>query len=272
MRELKRRQLEKRFAWIDQSYSDESWADTVPPEELKESLEAKALDVGLVLIQLKNFLNNELAFMTEALAKEAERLREEIIQDIDPVVNSLTGDEVLTALAKLVSKINAMHLHPPWTVVDKKIWKDLIEGPPLVGLDVPPAGPVLHIGGKELIVYHKVYAHYPGSKEDFYSVIIKTLEDGSFQKLKRCKECQRFFVADRLSEKFCRPECSKAYFDRGALDRVRKSRAKPQVEDKRHVGKKQSKKRRPPATVKVNRRKHRPNVKAGRRPRKQSNT
>ena len=63
-------------------------------------------------------------------------------------------------------------------------------------------------------------------------------------------------------------ECSEAFFNKGAVDKVRKSRANPQLENKRHVGRKQPKKRRRPATVKGNRRKHGPNVKVERKPRK----
>jgi len=39
-------------------------------------------------------------------------------------------------------------------------------------------------------------------------------------------ECQRLFVAKRLSDRFCNPKCSESYFGRYAKDRVRKSREK----------------------------------------------
>lgn len=102
----------------------------------------------------------------------------------------------------------------------------------------------MRIGGKKLIVYHQINTRTSaGSREDFYSVIIKTLEDRSFQKLKRCKECSRFFIADRLNDKFCRPECSKIYFDRGAGDRVRESRKNKTAESEQRSRKNQSMKR-----------------------------
>jgi hypothetical protein len=283
MRELKRRKLEKEFAWIDQSYRDdpEEWSTGPTPDEVKEAYEAKALDVGLELVVLKDFLNRERHW--DFSHEDLDSLRAEIIQDIVPIVTPSNDAEAFAALKKLVDKINAMNIHPPWCVgvADKRSAEEpflVREGPfkgePLVGFTLPTsAGPGMRIAGKKFSIYHVgLDTNYPVNKKDFYSVIIKTLEDSSFQKLKRCTECSRFFIADRLSDKFCRPECSKAYFDRSAVDRVRKSRAKPQIEEKRQVGKKQHKKRRPLATVKGNRRRHGPNVKVERKPRKQSKT
>jgi hypothetical protein len=281
MRELKRRKLEKQFASIDQDEPDYYGGN---PEEIKEMIEAEALNVSFGLVELKNFLNHELPWGLVTTGRgltshEEESLRQEIIQDIGPIVSPPADADVLDALEKLVEKINAMRLQLPWAVAVKPDDKQKIEHEgPLAESDfgyIGPAGPVMRIGGKQLIVSHQLNQHIwpdrPDSQKGCYRVIITTLEDASFQKLKRCKECSRFFIADRLSEKFCRPECSKTYFDRGAVDRVRKSRAKPQVEEKRQVGKKQ-KKRRTPASVKGNRRKHAPNMKVKRRSRKASKT
>jgi hypothetical protein len=247
MRELKRKKLEKQFAKIDQLYGFLK-ADGFTAAQ-KRWFEAEALEVSAELVQLKDFLNGEWSSnsMTD---QDKAKLREEIIQDVAPIITS-EGAEVYFALVRLVEKINAMHFHPPWAVADKPEKKRWLHVPSGVEYEYRgPEGPIMHIGGKKLIVYHKIGLESAG----FYGLIIKTLEDTSFQKLKRCKECQRFFIADRLSDKFCRPECSKAYFDRGAIDRVRKSRANPQVEEKRQVGKKQPKKRRRPAKVKGKRR------------------
>lgn len=243
MRELKRKKLEKQFAQIDQSYRDEpeNWEGAVDPEDLKVEWEAEALGVGLELVLLKNFLN------WDSLTREEDKsCRTEIIQDIAPIVTfSSTGDEVSNALEKLVAKINAMNICPQWGVRDENYERLLMEGNlfgargPVIGLEYVPAGPVMHIAGKKFSVAQAIDTSLPVNRQGFYSAIIKTLQDGSFQKLKRCKECQRFFIADRLSDKFCLPECSKAYFDRGALDRVRESREKKKAESS---GKKRSKK------------------------------
>jgi len=244
MRELKRKKLEKEFAWIDQSYRDEpeEWASGCTPDELKEAYEAKVLDVGLELVVLKDFLNRERQWNFSRETEDS--LREEIIQDVVPIVQPSDDDDALGALKKLVDKINAMDIHPPWCVgvADKRsaeesffVRKGAFKGRPLVGFTLPTsARPGMYIGGRKFSIYHVgIDTNYPVDKKDFYSIIIKTLEDSSFQKLKRCKECSRFFVADRLSEKFCRPECSKTYFDRGAVDRVRESRANKGPERKR---------------------------------------
>jgi hypothetical protein len=75
-----------------------------------------------------------------------------------------------------------------------------------------------------------------------------------FQKLKRCKECSRFFIADRLSESSVVPNVARFILIEVPLIRVRESRANKRAE------RKHSKKRRRPATVKGKRRKHGPNV------------
>jgi hypothetical protein len=255
MRELKRRKLEKEFAWIDQSYRDqpEEWSTGPTPDEVKEAYEAKAWDVGLELVVLKDFLNRERHW--DFSHEDLDSLRAEIIPDIVPIVTPSNDAEAFAALKKLVDKINAMNIHPPWGVgvADRRshdepffVRKGPLKGMPLVGFTLPTfAGPGMRIAGKKFSIYHVgIDTNYPVDKKDFYSVIIKTLEDGSFQKLKQCTECSRFFIADRLSDKFCRPECSKAYFDRGAVDRVLKSRAKKQAESK------QPKKRRRSTKVK----------------------
>src|SRR5262245_42907554 len=61
MNELKRKKLEKIFAWIDRWSRDqpEEWESGSTPEEVKELYEAKALDVGRELVMLKDFLNQD---------------------------------------------------------------------------------------------------------------------------------------------------------------------------------------------------------------------
>ena len=250
MRELKRKKLEKQFAAIDQD-ADDYDGTGCSPEELKEMYEEEALDVSVGLVELKDFLNRELP-RRGLTSQEEESLRQQIIQDITPIVSPSADADVLDALKRLVDKVNGMRLQSAWAVLEKPENKQRNEGESDFGYIGPP-GPVMRIGGKQLIVsdqfYQLLWPAVADSQKGCYSVIIKTLADGSFQKLKRCKECSRFFVADRLSEKFCRPECSKTHFDRGAVDRVRESRANKQAERKR------PKKRTPP--VKKQRQKRR---------------
>ena len=68
----------------------------------------------------------------------------------------------------------------------------------------------LKIAGKKYVVRHD-WKEQDASKK-YYLTIIEALEDGSFIKLKRCKQCGKFFIADRLSDRFCSPTCSKATF------------------------------------------------------------
>ena len=69
----------------------------------------------------------------------------------------------------------------------------------------------------------------------FYGIIVKALEDGELSKLRICKHCQSFFVADDIRQKFCKSDCTTAYHDKKALDRVRRSRKLRKIREERKM-------------------------------------
>ena len=166
-----------------------------------------------------------------------------LIPDLLPILQPADDAEVGPALEKLVDKINTLELYSPWQVSDRSapridpelaqlLESDLFEDRP----ELEALGPVLKLGGRKFVVHN----HYDFSLDPpartrihFYSTIIRALTDGTFHKLKKCRECPSFFIADRLTDKFCRPECSQAFFSRDAVNRVRQSRAKHPAKSKK---------------------------------------
>jgi len=59
----------------------------------------------------------------------------------------------------------------------------------------------------------------------FYGIILEALENGEFTRLKKCLECEYYFVAFDPREIYCKPECREVRHGREAKDRMRKSRA-----------------------------------------------
>ena len=61
-------------------------------------------------------------------------------------------------------------------------------------------------------------------RQRLYGEIIEALERGIFHRLRRCAECQKFFSADDLRQKFCASACMKEADKRAARSRVREWR------------------------------------------------
>ena len=245
MRQLKQKALNAHFAQIEEWY--EKYAelrDSGPIEDMKAEYEAKVLNVTVPLVRLKDFLNDEYPWHMD----DPQKLRDELIGDLSPIVQPSSIAEAERYLRRLLDKINELRFDAPWEVTNiappapRELTpelaaafenaKDLFQAYDLA--DEPsgslsPKGRVLKIGGGKFVVHMSFNFDLddpPTERNEFYTIILQTLIDGTFHNLKRCKECPRFFIADRLSDRFCRPECSEAFFSRGAADRVRASRAK----------------------------------------------
>jgi hypothetical protein len=91
---------------------------------------------------------------------------------------------------------------------------------------------VLNLRGTKWIVRRRFLGE--GSLRGWaYEAIITALENGDFVRLKKCKECEKFFVAEDLRQKFCNPQCTRLHHDKEAADRVRRSRKRKKVREGR---------------------------------------
>src|SRR5262249_48538630 len=84
-------------------------------------------------------------------------------------------------------------------------------------------------------VVEKVGGESRSPKESLYWTIIRVLEDGTLSRLRVCDECQRFFAAKDLRQKFCSRECSNIDERRGAKDRVARWRDRKRKEQQRQA-------------------------------------
>ncbi len=246
--------------------------------EIKEVLkQAEAKSVSPDLVWLAIFLNSkgsswaaeekarEIRFLTWSfsLTREDEerliQLRDEIIEDLLPLIEPDELTRPLDQLTKAVQKVNTMGLQSRWHVEPAEAnWK-LVAGTRVItrGRWTSPLGygrGVLKIGNEKCTVRHAFddrYAEELVEREDFvtalrkcfYAAIVSALEDGTFLRLRRCQECQRFFIAGRLGKKYCSNECMMAADNKRATQvRVPNLRERERARNKKKI--KQAAKRR----------------------------
>ncbi len=203
--------------------------------------EAQAKSVSPDLVWLAIFLNSkESNWVADEEAKQIEllswsfrltkkdderlmRLRNELIEDLVPLIEPDEFTRPRDQLTKLLQKVNTMGLqtrwHLEWAVAS---WK-AIAGSKLIarGQRHSPLGPgrgVLKIGNEKLTVRHAFEDRYARElvkreglvealRKCLYLTVVSALEDGTFLRLRRCQECQRFFIAGRLGKKYCTDKC-----------------------------------------------------------------
>jgi hypothetical protein len=102
--------------------------------------------------------------------------------------------------------------------VEKNAWSRLEPEPVF-----PEQGQgLVRLGEQRFYVTKTPYRGSP--RQRLYSVIIDALERGYFGRLRRCKECETFFSADDLRQKFCTSACMKSADRKNAISRVQKWR------------------------------------------------
>jgi hypothetical protein len=81
---------------------------------------------------------------------------------------------------------------------------------------------IVKVGQQKFYVSKFLYGR--SAKERMYGLVIDALERGDFSRLRRCKECDRFFAADDLRQKFCTSDCRDIADRRDAKRRVSEMR------------------------------------------------
>src|SRR6266542_2094525 len=125
MRQMKRKELERKFVAIEALYRrHREVQESGPIEDMKGECEAQILGVPFPLVQLKNFLNDDYPWRVS----HKEQLRQEIVGDVSPCIGASNDSAIAPALGDLVAKINDMGLYAPWCVTDltkKKVSPEL---------------------------------------------------------------------------------------------------------------------------------------------------
>jgi hypothetical protein len=186
--------------------------------ELTQMQEAERKDVSLDLVELRDFLNSS--------GKSEAEIREEIINLIMPIISSQPADEgnVLQQLKTIVKKANGLGIRSEWSVEEESPRGKVAEFAPgmlhkLWTRWLGPSNRILRIGGRKYSVRHDWREET--SPRNYYLTVMDALEDGTLIKLKRCNQCGRFFIADRVSDRFCSSKCSRvSYGGEAAKNRV----------------------------------------------------
>jgi len=201
-------------------------------------------------------------------ANEGKRLQRELLEDLTPILKAARKNDDLSVghgLRMLLKKIDNLQLQSrliletgtPQVVSYKSDPKDPSRGTPkgqqrqtlesilaeddsvrrlrgsekmLPNPAVRHLGPerrILKIGGAKWIIRRK-FDNPRCAREALYGIISNALETGEFSRLKRCNECQRFFIGEDPRQEYCKPKCRDEHHDRDAVNRVRRSRRKKQ--------------------------------------------
>lgn len=72
-------------------------------------------------------------------------------------------------------------------------------------------------------------------RQKLYGIITSALESGWLERLKRCLECQKFFVSDDPRSKYCTDACKQARDKRDAPNRMRRLRARKLEEERKQL-------------------------------------
>lgn len=189
------------------------------------------------------------------LVNKAKDLQEELVTDIRPFVSEPKDFTVVcNRLAEILRKANWLKITSRWALeCDWKAYSPapregkLAEGEQWVVFydpsDPNTVNPVINprnrafgsgermlemAGGKFVIRRSISKGDTPQKK--LYALLISTLESGDFKRLKKCSECQTFFVTkNRRHMKFCSSRCYERNDYRNATERMRVSREKQQA-------------------------------------------
>jgi hypothetical protein len=186
-----------------------------------------------------------LAFMHWPSEREVQRLQAEIqgeLTAIVPPAKTQTPEEAYGLLEALVSKINKMRLNPEWNLeaidyeaggyVDPKTGKYELELHKRSEREKSEVYKLLGAGqkrftllGSKWVVSTRILgAGVTSLRQSLYGIVIDALESGELVRLRTCLNCQVFFVAEDLKQKYCTPICMKAADQKNALKRVAKWR------------------------------------------------
>jgi hypothetical protein len=197
-----------------------------------------------------------LAFVHWPSEQEAEKLQAEIGRELAAIVppaKTRTPEEAYRLLEALVRKINKMGLNPEWNLepVDYEVgaYNDPKNGKSELELFRKSARGKSELyellgGGQkvfELLGYNWVVntrilgPAVESLRESLYGIIIDALENGELVRLRRCLNCQVFFVAEDLKQKYCAKGCMKAADQKNALKRVREWRKQKKLKDRQQA-------------------------------------
>jgi hypothetical protein len=183
-----------------------------------------------------------LAFLHWPGDDEGQKLQAEIRAELTAIVPpamTKTPEEAYTLLEALVGKINKMGLNPEWNLEavdyavagynDSKPGKyelELLEKSASEKREVSkllgPGQRVLKLFGSRWVVSTRILgAAVTSLQKSLYGIVIDALESGELVRLRRCLNCQVFFVAKDPKRKYCTLICTKAADQKNAaLKRV----------------------------------------------------
>ena len=145
--------------------------------------------------------------------EEVHNLQTEIACNVDNVINPIEPKHVDVGIALLVSKLNHTL---------KSSWSAALLSERTPKRKITPYEDALILGGVAWTVSYSpaIYSF----EQHLYWCIGMGLQSGEFTRLKRCKHCNQFFLAEHDGRECCSSRCSNSYSKRDETLRKRVSR------------------------------------------------
>lgn len=147
------------------------------------------------------------------------KLQKELIETLNPIASyghqgQLNADELEKNLQGLVDHIDKLDIKPHHEVV---------KGPSVSWV------PTLKFSGSRFHLMRISLADVDQPNVELYEIILNSMLNGSFDRLRRCKECKVFFVGGKAGADYCRDKCRSNFHNRTASQRVNRWRKKARM-------------------------------------------
>ena len=180
-------------------------------------------------------------------------LRNELTEDLGPLVEPDEFTEPRDQLTKLLQKVNTLGLQTTWHLEPAHAnWK-LVAGKKVItrGRWTSPLGHgrgILKFRDEKFTVRHAFDDRYAEElmkregivravRKCYYAAVVSALEDGTFLRLRRCQECRKFFISGRIGNKYCSNGCMLAAdHERAVQTRVPNFRAREKARLRKITG------------------------------------
>lgn len=188
--------------------------------------------VGAPLLEFLNYTAGQVvgarlnAILRSEKPENIPTLRERLIADLLPLTTPARYEKADQYLQGLCSKIDSFEF--PLRLSPLPADKDYFGDEPNLVLKLLNSERKLFRWGKHSWIvnpYHAGSVEYSGEK-NLYLLVAAGLQGGQLSMLRRCQQCNRFFIADERRQVFCSTEHARAYWDdpERAKKRVYKSR------------------------------------------------
>ena len=193
--------------FLNQDFENKSW------ERFMEHADEHASTIR------SEFGNVEGVAKAKGLQSELKQLLRGVIEG-EPIQRKATTEgwlrpNLYEELFELVSTLNDLGLKQTWQVMPANKKAADIMGCKYERKRTRPGEPFLKIGASKWQV--RSWSLTRDARQWLYSVLGSALQNNELPRLKICLQCQKYFVANDLKQKFCKDACKVEYHNKRRL-------------------------------------------------------